>query len=193
MGETLNLLFRSRADGTYELQVKENWSGRTVTGSFVTPFESSQLNKLHKKLNKLNSSSNDLREIGQRLFLALCGSSTPGTSRRELSEQSVQSLLRTVIQRTLRRRGTVALTFSFAPGCDEFVRYPWELLHNGEHFLLATGVFTLTRALLQPDAPAGCELPTHPPMRLLYIGASPIDYPPLETARSFEALQRGLS
>ena len=67
MGETLNLLFRSRADGTYELQVKENWSGRTVTGSFVPPFENSQLNKLHKKLNKLNSSTNDLREIGQRL------------------------------------------------------------------------------------------------------------------------------
>src|SRR5205823_6408504 len=169
MGETLNLLFRSRADGTYELQVKENWSGRTVNGSFVPPFESNQLTRLHKRLNKLNSSLNDLREIGQRLFLALCGSDTPGTSRRELSEQSVQSLLRTVIQRTLRRRGTVALTFSFAPGCDEFVRYPWELLHNGEHFLLASGVFTLTRALLRPEESAGSDLPVHPPMRMLYI------------------------
>src|SRR3989441_9351701 len=193
MGETLNLLFRSRADGTYELQVKENWSGRTVTGSFVPPFESGQLNKLHKKLNKLNSSSNDLREIGQRLFLALCGSSTPGTSRRELSEQSVQSLLRTVIQRTLRRRGTVALTFSFMPECNEFVRYPWELLHNGEHFLLASGVFTLTRALVRPEIPSGSELPVHPPLRILYIGASPSDCPPLEIENSFEALERGLS
>src|SRR5919108_5819551 len=116
MGETLNLLFRSRDDGTYELQVKENWSGRTVTGSFVPPFESSQLTKLHKKLNNLDSSLNDLRGIGQRLFLALCGSESPGTSRRELSEQSVQSMLRSVIQRTLRRRGTVALTFGFTPG-----------------------------------------------------------------------------
>src|SRR6266516_3942780 len=193
MGETLNLLFRSRAEGTSELQVKENWSGRTVTGSFVPPFESSQLNKLHKKLNKLNSSSNDLREIGQRLFLALCGSSTPGTSRCELSEQSVQSLLRTVIQRTLRRRGTVALTFSFAPDCDEFVRYPWELLHNGEHFLLASGVFTLTRALLRPDEGDSSELPVRPPMRMLYISASPQDCVPLETEQSYEALQRALS
>ena len=193
MGETLNLLFRSRADGTYELQVKENWSGRTVTGSFVPPFENSQLNKLHKKLNKLNSSINDLREIGQRLFLALCGSAIPGTSRCELSEQSVQSLLRTVIQRTLRRRGTVALTFSFAPDCDEFVRYPWELLHNGEHFLLASGIFTLTRALLRPDEADSSELPVHPPMRMLYISASPQDCVPLETEHSYEALQRALS
>jgi len=193
MGETLNLLFRSREDGTFELQVRESWSGHAVSGSFVPPYTPRQLNALLRKLNTLESDVQELREIGYRLFLALCGAETPGTSRRESAEQSVQAMLRSVIQRTLKRRGTVALTLVFAPGCDEFVRYPWELLHNGEHFLLATGVFTLTRALLQPDAPAGCELPTHPPMRLLYIGASPIDCPPLETARSFEALQRGLS
>lgn len=193
MGETLNLLFRSREDGTFELQVKENWSGRIVSGSFVPPYSSRQLNALQRKLNKLDSSNHDLREIGQRLFLALCGSDTPGTSRRELSEQSVQAMLRAVIQRTLRRRGTVALTFSFAAGCDEFVRYPWELLHNGEHFLLASGVFTLTRALLRSEETIGCELPVHPPMRLLYISASPKDCIPLETERSYEALERALS
>ncbi len=193
MGETLNLLFRSREDGTFELQVKENWSGRTVSGSFVPPYTSRQLNALQKKLNKLDSSNQELREIGQRLFLALCGSETPGTSRRELSEQSVQAMLRAVIQRTLRRRGTVALTFSFAPGCDEFVRYPWELLHNGEHFLLASGVFTLTRALLRSEEPVGCELPVHPPMSILYISASPKDCTPLETEQSYEALERALS
>jgi len=131
MGETLNLLFRSRDDGTFELQVKESWSGRTVSGSFVPPYTTRQLNALQKKLNGLEESDQHLRDIGQRLFFALCGSETPGTSRRELSEQSVQAMLRSVIQRTLRRRGTVALTFSFAPGCDEFVRYPWVLLHNG--------------------------------------------------------------
>jgi tetratricopeptide (TPR) repeat protein len=192
-GETLNLLFRSRADGTFELQVKESWSGRTVSGSFVPPYTSKQLNALQKKLNTLESRDDDLREIGHRLFLALCGSETPGTSRREVSEQSVQSVLRSVIQRTLRRRGTVALTFGFTVGCDEFVRYPWELLHNGEHFLIASGIFTLTRALLRPGAPVGGELPVQPPMRLLYISASPKNCVPLETERSFEALERALS
>src|SRR5713101_4731998 len=193
MGETLNLLFQSREKNTFELQVKESWSGRTVSGNFVPPYTTRQLNALLKRLNNMECSEHEQREIGQRVFLALCGSETPGTSRRESSEQSVQAMLRGVIQRTLRRRGTVALTLSFAPGCDEFVRYPWELLHNGEHFLLVSGIFTLTRALLRPDLPIGCELPVHPPFRLLYIGASPSDCPPLETERSFEALERGLT
>jgi tetratricopeptide (TPR) repeat protein len=193
MGETLNLLFRSRDDGTFELQVKENWSGHTVRGSFVPPYTNKQLNALLKRLNNLDSSYQELREIGQRLFLALCGSETPGTSRREASEQSVQAVLRSVIQRTLRRRGTVALTLLFGPGCDEFVRYPWELLHNGDHFLLVSGIFTLTRALLYPDMPSGCELPVSPPLRILYIGASPVDCAPLETEQSFAQLEQALS
>src|SRR6266568_1802158 len=193
MGETLNLLFRNLEDGTFELQVRENWSGRTVSGSFVPPYTSKQLNALQKRLNKFNNNIKDLHEIGCRLFLALCGSETPGTSRSDVSEQSVQALLRSVIQRTLRRRGTVALTFSFAAGCNEFVRYPWELLHNGEHFLLASGVFTLTRALLRPDEGDSSELPVRPPMRMLYISASPQDCTPLETERSYEAMRRALA
>ncbi|HLI87966.1 MAG TPA: tetratricopeptide repeat protein [Ktedonobacteraceae bacterium] len=193
MGETLNLLFRSRDDGTFELQVKESWSGHTVRGSFVPPYTNKQLNILQKKLNNLDSGYQELREIGHRLFLALCGSETPGASRREASEQSVQAVLRSVIQRTLKRRGTVALTLCFGPGCDEFVRYPWELLHNGDHFLLVSGIFTLTRALLRPDMPTGCELPVSPPLRVLYIGASPVDCAPLETEQSFAQLERALS
>ena len=193
MGETINLLFSSREDSTVELQVRESWSGRTVSGSFVPPYTSKQMNALQKRLNVVESDDHYLREIGHRLFLALCGSDTPGSSRRESSEQSVQAILRGVIQRTLRRRGTVALTFSFAPGCDEFVRYPWELLYNGEHFLVASGIFTLSRALLRPDEPVGCELPVYPPMRLLYMSASPRDCMQLETERSFEALERALA
>ena len=193
MGETLNLLFRSREDGTFELQVKESWSGRTVSGNFVPPYTTRQLNALLKKLNNLDSGDQELREIGHRLFLALCGSETPGANRREFSEQSVQAVLRGVIQRTLKRRGTVALTFSFGPGGDEFVRYPWELLHNGDHFLLGSGIFTLSRALLRPEITVGCELPVHPPLRVLYIGASPVDCAPLETEQSFAALERAFA
>jgi tetratricopeptide (TPR) repeat protein len=188
MGETLSLLFRRRDDGSFELQLKEGWSGRGVTGSFVPPYNGRQIKALQKKLNNLDSSTDELRKIGQRLFLALCGSEKPGASRPESSEQSVQAVLRGVIQRTLRRRGTVALTFIFGPGCDEFVRYPWELLHNGNHFLLVSGIFTLTRALLRQDLPTGGELPVRPPLRVLYIGASPSDCVSLETERSFEAL-----
>jgi tetratricopeptide (TPR) repeat protein len=193
MAETLNLLFQKREDETFELQVRGSWSGRVVSGNFVPPYNSRQLNTLLKRLNNLESDQREQREIGHRLFLALCGSETPGATRRETSEQSVQAMLRSVIQRTLRRRATVALTLCFGPGCEEFVRYPWELLHNDEHFLLASGVFTLTRAILRPDMPEECSLPVYPPLRLLYIGASPMDCPPLETERSFEALERGLS
>ncbi len=193
MAETLNLLFQKREDETFELQVRGSWSGRFVSGSFVSPYTTRQLNALLKRLNNLESDQRELREIGYRLFLALCGVKTPEANKRESSEQSVQAALRSVIQRTLRRRATVALTLCFGPGCEEFVRYPWELLHNDEHFLLASGVFTLTRAILHPDTPDGCSLPVYPPLRLLYIGSSPIDCPSLETERSFEALERGLS
>ncbi|HEX7737328.1 MAG TPA: tetratricopeptide repeat protein [Ktedonobacteraceae bacterium] len=193
MAETLNLLFHKRADETFELQVRGSWSGRVVSGSFVPPYTSRQVNTLLKRLNNLESDQRELREVGHRLFLAVCGSETPGENRHENSEQSVQAMLRSVIQRTLRRRATVALTLCFGPGCEEFVRYPWELLHNDEHFLLASGVFTLTRAILRPDFEAECSLPVYAPMRLLYIGASPSDCPTLETERSFEALERGLS
>ena len=82
MGETLNLLFRSREDSTFELQVKESWSGRTVSGNFVPPYTTRQLNALLKKLNTLDSGDQELREIGHRLFLALCGSEVPGANRR---------------------------------------------------------------------------------------------------------------
>lgn len=193
MGETLNLHFRQREDGSYELQVKESWSRHTVRGSFTPPYTTRQLSRLLKKLNTLESKESELREVGQQLFQALCGSQTPGVGRADLSEQSVQAMFRGVIQRTLQRRGTVALTFSFAPGCDEFVQYPWELLHNGEHFLLASGVFTLTRALLRPDEPVGCELPVRLPMRVLYISATPAGCLPLETGRGLDALGRALA
>ncbi|HVB72716.1 MAG TPA: tetratricopeptide repeat protein [Ktedonobacteraceae bacterium] len=193
MGETLNLQFRSRDDGSFELQVKESWSGHTIRGDFIPPYTSRQLGVLLKKLNTLETDERELSEIGQRLFQGLCGAPTPGVNPRDSAEHSVQAMLRSVIQRTLRRRGTVALTLSFASGCDEFVRYPWELLHNGEHFLLASGVFTLTRALLRSDLPSQCELPIYPPLRVLYIGSSPSNCPPLETEQSFESLKRGLS
>src|SRR5712692_6721370 len=120
MGETLNLQFASREDGSFELQVKESWSGHSVKGDFIPPYSSRQLGALLKKLNTLESDDQELRAIGQRLFQALCGTPTPGAS----AEHSVQAMLRSVIQRTLRRRGTVALTLSFAAGCDEFVSYP---------------------------------------------------------------------
>ncbi len=193
MGETLTLLFRKHKEQAYEVQVKESWSGRTVIGNFTPPYTGKQVHALQKKLNGLKSDDQELRIIGQHLFSALCGNEDADVGQHEVSEQSVQAVLRSVIQRTLRRRGTVALTFCFEPECGEFVQYPWELLHNGDHFLLASGIFTLSRALLQPDTPVGCELPVRLPMRVLYIGSTPSDCASLETERSFQALNNGLA
>ncbi len=215
MGETLNLQFYRRENGSFEIRVKESWSGHSVRGDFAPLYNAKQLRTLLKKLNTQEVGEHELIEIGHRLFLALCGTPaissapalplppvisgttgnqglTPGTKADGSAEHSVQAMLRSVIQRTLRRRGTVALTLIFSEGCEEFIGYPWELLHNGEHFLLVSGIFTLTRALLLPDLPAQAELPVYPPLRLLYIGASPIDLPPLELETSFESLWRGL-
>ncbi|GAC1697736.1 MAG: hypothetical protein PVS3B3_23370 [Ktedonobacteraceae bacterium] len=193
MGETLTLLFRKHRESAYEVQVRESWSGRTIIGNFTPPYTGKQVRALQKKLNSLKSDDQELRIIGQRLFSAVCGNEDSDVGQHEVAEQSVQAVLRSVIQRTLRRRGTVALTFCFEPECDEFVQYPWELLHNGDHFLLASGIFTLSRALLQSDSPVGCELPVRLPMRVLYIGSSPSDCASLETERSFQALHNGLA
>jgi tetratricopeptide (TPR) repeat protein len=200
MGETLNVLFRTRAEGGFSVEVRDSWSGKSVSGDFVPPFTPRSLTTLLKRLDRQEMDGQGQREIGERLFAALCGRQ-PGTSGRANARpagareqaEAVDGLLHTVIQRTLRRRGTVALTLSFTPGCDEFIPYPWELLHNGDYFLVATGVFTLTRILLRPDEPGGCELPVHPPLRILYIGAAPTDGEPLETERSYDALRRGLA
>ncbi|HZU67924.1 MAG TPA: tetratricopeptide repeat protein [Ktedonobacteraceae bacterium] len=192
MRETVTLLFRKGEGGNIELQVKESHSGRTIRGSFVNPYTPTQLNRLLRKLNNSLIEDEELREIGETLFLALCGSDVAAPSRAS-SSRSIRIVMREVIQRTLHKRGTVALTLCFAPGCEEFVRYPWELLHNGEHFLLASGIFTLTRALMIEDNAKREELPVYPPMKLLYIGASPCDLPPLETESSFKALARGLA
>ncbi len=48
MGETLSLLFRHREDGSFELELKEGWSGRTVIGSFQPPYNPRQMNALQK-------------------------------------------------------------------------------------------------------------------------------------------------
>jgi tetratricopeptide (TPR) repeat protein len=193
MGETLNVLFYAQGDGTYELRVKESWSGQTVSGPFIPPYTTRQLNALQKKLGSFNSQDAELRELGKRLYAALCGTGIPNGLDDAPADPALQEIFRNVIQRTLRRRGTVALMLEFGPGCDEFMRYPWELLHNGDHFLLVSGVFTLSRVLLRPERPIGCELPVHPPFRVLYIAASPADCVPLETERSFDAMQQALS
>jgi tetratricopeptide (TPR) repeat protein len=193
MGETLNLLFRRRENGTFELQAQESWSGHTAVGNFVPPYSAKQLGQILKKLNNQDINDRELSSIGQRLFSALCGADSAEATGVASSEQLVCTVLRGTIQRTIRRRGTVALALCFGPGCDEFIRYPWELLHNGDYFLLASGIFTLSRALLRPDLPVGCELPVHLPMRVLYIGASPSDCAPLETERSYEALEQALT
>jgi hypothetical protein len=193
MGETLSLLFRACEDGSYEVQLKESWSGHTVCGKFVPPYTPKQVSVLQKKLNTLQSSDAELCDVGYLLFCAICATDPAKRQLVTPEATSVQTVFQGVILRTLKRRGTVALSLIFEPGCEEFVRYPWELLHNGNHFLTASGVFTLSRSLPRTDSPVGCELPVHPPFRMLYISASPANFAPLETERSFQAIEEALT
>src|SRR5215469_14586982 len=78
MGETLTILFSARGDGTYEVRLKESWSGKMVYGQFTPPYTSSQASTLQKKLNTLETRDHELRVIGQRLFNALCGAHAGG-------------------------------------------------------------------------------------------------------------------
>lgn len=200
MHETLNLIFRSRENGQYELQVRESWSGRTARGRFDSLYSPRELTSIQRKISKLNGMSyqeaneRELRQIGSELYKVLCGPDvdipSPSLSRRGFSDQPVRAMLRSAITSALSRRSTVALTFGFTPGCDDLVLYPWELLHNGELFLLASGVFTLTRAFLSSDKPVGNELPVQLPMHILYVSASPRGCVDLATEYSLKELER---
>src|SRR5256884_8740872 len=114
MGETLNLLFRRSEDGTFELQATESRSGRVVSGSFVPPYQTRQLNTLLKKLNTFESDDRELREIGQHLYQSLIGAATHGTDRRELSEQSFCDMFRGDIIGAMGRCGTVAFKLRYS-------------------------------------------------------------------------------
>src|SRR6266550_3885731 len=103
MGETLNLLFRRCEDGAYKLQAKESRSGRVISGSFVPPYQTRQLNTLLKKLNTFESDDRELREIGQHLYQSLIGAATHVTDRRESSEQTIKAVFRSIIQGALGR------------------------------------------------------------------------------------------
>src|SRR5690348_616164 len=116
MAETLTILFSARDDGTYEVRLKESWSGKMVCGQFIPPYTSSQASALQKKLNTLETPDHELQVIGQRLFNALCGARTGGHVQAYADSglvPNVQTVLHGVIQRTLKRRGTVALILSF--------------------------------------------------------------------------------
>src|SRR5579864_4559238 len=110
MAETLTITFVACNDGTYEVRLKEGWAGKPVCGQFIPPYTNRQVGALQKKLNTLETPDHELRVIGQRLFQALCGADprkrihAHGASR--ACGLDVQSALRNVIQRTLKRRGT---------------------------------------------------------------------------------------
>jgi tetratricopeptide (TPR) repeat protein len=192
MGETINISFHALNDNSYEVRIRDSWSGDITSGKFVPPYTTRQVDALQKKLENAESSGQKLKEIGQRLFAALCGLDPSAPPEKKDSKQSVQTVLQTVIQRTLVRRGTVAMSLIFGPGCEEFVRYPWELLYNGDLFLIISGTFTLSRSLQQVDTPVGSPFPVHTPLRVLYIGSSPRNLPRLDIEQSFQAMEQAL-
>lgn len=193
MGETINVLFYLCEDGTYGIHVKESWSGRRVSGRFVPPYVDRQLKTLERRLSHLDSRSHELREVGYRLFSALCGFDTTSPMWSEPTDLSVQRVFNTIIRHALKQHETVALVLGFGLGCDELVHYPWELLHDGDHFLLALGVFTLSRVLQRSDSSGNSEFPVHSPFRILSIAPSRTNGLSLESEHSFEVVQQALA
>ena len=180
-------------DGTYGIHVKESWSGRRVSGRFVPPYVDRQLKTLERRLSHLDSRSHELREVGYRLFSALCGFDTTSPMWSEPTDLSVQRVFNTIIRHALKQHETVALVLGFGLGCDELVHYPWELLHDGDHFLLALGVFTLSRVLQRSDSSGNSEFPVHSPFRILSIAPSRTNGLSLESEHSFEVVQQALA
>ena len=132
-------------------------------------------------------------EVGYRLFSALCGFDTTSPMWSEPTDLSVQRVFNTIIRHALKQHETVALVLGFGLGCDQLVHYPWELLHDGDHFLLALGVFTLSRVLQRSDSSGNSEFPVHSPFRILSIAPSRTNGLSLESEHSFEVVQQALA
>lgn len=127
-----------------------------------TDFSQTQLETLHS-LNLIHGSrfAADMEQrIGQGLYKAVF----PG---------KVGSAFDMALSQAWPTRGVVGLQLRFDPDSVELARYPWELLHDGQRFLLTNGAVELTRYISYAVPPT--PLRVSPPLHLLYITARPIN------------------
>ncbi len=101
--------------------------------------------------------------VGQALYEALF---PEGEMRDSLAEALVV---------TRAEREPLALQLHLDAGSPSLARYPWELVHDGQSFLVADGIVALARYVDSPQVHTPAQV--HRPLRLLFVSPRPVNVP----------------
>jgi hypothetical protein len=106
-------------------------------------------------------------------------------------KEEVYACLRRSIDRARRRRARLRIRLNLTE-VPELARLPWEFLRNpGQNHFYAPYIETpIVRYLEQPETIE--ELNITPPLRVLVMVSSPVDYKPLDVEREWDSLKSAL-
>jgi hypothetical protein len=175
------VLLVERVEGpaaTYRAQVLDSPAG-SVGGHFSLEAEPQFAALLEPDESEAAPAAAGAAALGRRLYESIFGGEIGECLRRS-------SELARGRQAALRLR----LRLHQAP---ELARLPWELLYDARRagFLLRDLDATLVR---EPEPEQASEAPVvHLPLRVLVLAASPLDQPPLQVDREWEALRAALA
>lgn len=114
-------------------------------------------------------------QVGQMLF-------------ESLFTRGIGAAYRAARQAAAGRGERLTLELHFERSALAMTRYPWELLHDGTHFLLMNGAVNLVRSLPFPSPLVADPVPG--PLDVLVVEAQPDDHPPV--AGAYEGLAAAL-
>ncbi len=143
--------------GAYSMQLRS--SAGDAAGEFTLPFGGDELGALVSRVAGGLVDAAQLQRIGSDLFNSVIKAEV----RRRYDEALAAA----------KRNGPMRIVLSLVH--DELHRYPWELMHDGERFVAATGHTQLVRRM-GLSAPAVPQVP--PPLRVLVAVSDPVDLLP---------------
>ena len=97
-------------------------------------------------------------------------------------EGEVRDSLAEALVTTRQERRPLAVQLHLDPDSPTLARYPWELMHDGQSFLVADGAVTLARYLDYAQALVPVAIDS--PLRVLVVAPRPVDAPELQSAPS---------
>ncbi len=156
----------------YEFTVNANFSKRNVNGVFKL---NSDIKEFLKNSEKINFNDKDIeKEFGKKLYDLLFKDEI----KKIYDEINIQSKVKSV---------TIKLNFS--ENAIELLGLPWELLHDGNRFLIASGKVNLVRYLANAESNLMDVLL---PLRILIIISRPLNVAELDKLIEGEAVVKGL-
>lgn len=150
---------------TYEVRVSDSPAGESAAERITLPPPDAVMAQVQDPSERVT--------VGQQLFEALF----PG---------EVGQVYRAVLADAALNDQRLALELRFPRDLTAAARYPWELIHDSNRFLLQAGAVNLARYLMFPEPPR--ILAAETPLDLLVISANPQNAPPLEL--EFSALEK---